>query len=137
MILSIVVPTVVTALFLFLWGWLFAVVVFAKSQAEHFEQISRPANQINVAAIGVEKLVQGLLLTLIYQQLRPWTDLGWLNGLLYGALVGALLEATYFFTFWINLRVPLVPMLTRTLAGWVRMVLAGGLIGWLSAALHS
>ena len=137
MILSIGVPAVVAALFLFLWGWLFAVVVFAKSQAKYFEQISRPASEINVAAIGVEKLVQGLLLTLVYQQLRPWADIGWLNGLLFGALVGALLEATYFFTFWINLRVPLVPMLTRTVAGWVRMVLAGGLIGWLSGALHA
>lgn len=135
MILFFVVGSLVSALFLFLWGWLFAVVVFAKSQAQHFDAISRPGTEINVGAIAIEKVVQGFLLCLVYTQLRPWTDIGWLNGLVFGALIGALLEATYFFTTWINYKVPAGPVFSRAIAGWFRIVLAGALIGWFSGLL--
>ena len=131
MFFTIALSTVLTALFLFFWGWLFAVLL-KKSSVEHFGQVSRPEKEIKVWAIGLEKLAQGFLLTLIYRQLVPFVEVTWLNGLAFGALVGALLEVTYFFSMWVNFRVGLRGVLVNSLVGWARMTLAGILVSLLA-----
>src|SRR6476469_10935348 len=117
--------TLAVAVLLFASGAVIFAVLFKDYFGRELGHLFRPKKEFKLGGVILEKLVQGLLLSLLYRHMAPVSSTPLLNGLAFGALAGALMEATYLFTTWVNYRVRLAPVAVNASLGYVRMLVAG------------
>jgi|WetSurMetagenome_2_1015567.scaffolds.fasta_scaffold178369_2 hypothetical protein len=125
--MKLIISTIVTAILLFLLGWLFYGVIFVGHLSTMYA-LMRPESDMKIWALIVGCLLQGLLLSIVYmrtyQGKSPFKE-----GLIYGLLIGFLFAIPYVFFMWSSYQITYRAVIADGIAMGIRILIAGIVIG--------
>lgn len=126
--MKLVVSTIVSAIVLFILGFLFYWIVFSTGHMGSYIHLLRPATDQKTWANIVGFLVQGFLMSYIYMKYYKGES-PFKEGFLYGLYIGFLGSLPFLFFMWANYTVRYKAVVAEGLGMGFRILIAGIVIG--------
>lgn len=127
--MKLIISTIVTAIVLFILGWIIYGIILMEYFQVHMGHLIRPEHDYKVWAYAVGNLLQALMLSVIYSKFFMKGVSPAKEGLTFGFIIGLLLALPYVFYYWGGMKVTWQPVLLNGVLMGIMIVIAGLVIG--------
>ena len=126
--MKLALSTIISAIILFILSFLFYWIIFSYGFMHSYLAIIRPPTDPKMWANVAGFIIQGFLLSLIYQFYYKGES-PFKEGLIYGLLTALLISLPYLFFMWANFRIRYRGVIAESLGYGFRILIAGIVIG--------